>query len=149
MTSAPRAAWGDLVTTAFVESSVLFKTFDPEARRDLLQLAQVIDFGPGDVVSPDGDETFVLLREGTGAVFANGAAGPVEIYRIERGAVYGVGRALGSPRPSWLTAVGDVTAIVFPAPVVAAMVERFPKARKLLEAVAAARAREAASRLAS
>jgi CRP-like cAMP-binding protein len=149
MTSAPREAWGDLATTAFIESSVLFKAFDPDARRDLLQLAHVVDFAPGEIVSPDGEETFLLLREGTGAVLANGPAGPVELYRIERGAVYGVGRVLGQPRPSWLVAVGDVTAVVFPAPIVAAMIERFPRARKLLEAVATARGREAASRLAS
>jgi hypothetical protein len=146
MTSATREAWGDLATTAFVEASVLFKAFDPEARRDLLQLAHVVDSAAGELVSPEGDETFVLVREGTGAVVENGAAGPVELYRIERGAVYGVGRVLGSPRPSSLVAVSDLTAVVFPAPVVAAMVERFPKARKLLEAVRAARLREAASR---
>ncbi|HEX9243022.1 MAG TPA: cyclic nucleotide-binding domain-containing protein [Anaeromyxobacter sp.] len=146
MTSAPREAWGDLATTAFVESSVLFKVLDPEARRDLLQLAHVADFAPGEVVSSEGEDTFLLLRDGTGAVLANEAAGPTELYRIERGAVYGVGRVLGQPRHSWLAAIGDVTAIVFPAPIVEAMVERFPRARKLLEAVAAARAREAGNR---
>jgi CRP-like cAMP-binding protein len=149
MTSAPRQAWGDLVTTAFVESSHLFKALDVEARQDLLKLAQVVDFSAGEVVSGEGEETFVLLREGTGAVFASRESGAVELYRIERGAFYGVGRVLGQALPSWLTAVSDVTVVVFPAPIVAAMVERFPKARKLLDAVRTARLREAAGRQAS
>jgi CRP-like cAMP-binding protein len=149
MTSAPREAWGDLATTAFVEASVLFKAFDPEARRDLLQLARVVDFAQGEIVSLPADETFLLLLEGSGAVHANVPAGPVELYRLERGAYYGVGRALALPRETWLTAVSDVSVVVFPAPVVAAMVERCPKAKKLLEAVRTARLREEASRLAS
>ena len=148
MTGAPREAWGDLATTAFVEASVLFKALDPDARRDLLQLARVVDFAQGEVVSPPGDESFLLLLDGSGAVHANGPSGPIELYRIERGAYYGVGRALGQPRESWLTAVSDVSVVVFPAPVVAAMVERCPKAKKLLEAVRAARLREADARLA-
>ena len=149
MTSAPRGAWGDLATTAFVEASVLFKAFEPDARRDLLQLAQVVDYAQGEVVSPVGDDGFLLLLSGTGAVLANGPSGPVVLYRLERGAYYGVGRVLGQPRETWLAAETDLSAVVFPSPVVGAMVERCPKAKKLLEAVRAARLRESASRLAS
>ncbi len=149
MTSAPREAWGDLATTAFVEAGVLFKAFEPDARRDLLQLARVVDFAQGEVVSQAADETFLLLLSGTGAVRANGTAGPVLLYRLERGAYYGVGRVLGQPRQTWLTAESELSVVAFPAPVVAAMVERCPKAKKLLEAVRAARLREASSGLAS
>jgi hypothetical protein len=39
--------------------------------------------------------------------------------------------------------------VAFPAPVVGALAERFPKVKKLLEAVHAARERDAADRLAS
>ena len=149
MASAPREAWGDLATTAFVESSILFKTLDADARRDLLQLPQLVSFAAGELVSAESDEAFFLVRDGSAAVLVAGPDGPVEIARLERGALFGEGRVLGTGRPAALTALEEVTVVAFPAPVVAAMAERFPKVRKLLEAVSSAREKEAASRLAS
>jgi CRP-like cAMP-binding protein len=148
MASAPREAWGDLATTAFVDSSILFKTLDPDARQDLLKLATIVSFAPGETVSAEGDDGFYLVRDGTGAVVAPGAGGPVEIGRLERGALFGEGRVLGTARPWSLAAVTDLTLIAFPAPVVAAVAERFPKVRKLLEAVQAAREKDAAGKAA-
>jgi CRP-like cAMP-binding protein len=147
MASAPREAWGDLATTAFVDSSILFRSLDPDARRDLLQLAQVVTFAPGELVSPEADEGFYLVRDGSAAVLVGGAEGPVEIGRLERGALFGEGRVLGAGRPCALAAVSEVTVVAFPAPVIGAMAERFPKVRKLLEAVLGAREKEAAARL--
>src|SRR5512147_2685256 len=98
MASAPREAFGDLATTAFVESSILFKSVDPDARYDLLQVGQLVTFAEGEVVSSEEDDGFYLIRDGSAAVLAAGPAGPVELYRLERGAFFGVGRALGSRR---------------------------------------------------
>ncbi len=148
MASAPRQAWGDLATTAFVESSILFKSLDPDARRDLLQLAELVSFSPGEIVSPAADEGFFLVLEGSAAVVAEGASGPVEITRIERGALFGAARVLGAARQWALAAVSDVTVVSIPAPVIAAVASRFPKVRKLLEAVQAAREKEAAGKVA-
>ena len=143
-----REAYGDLATTAFVEASILFKALDPGALHDLLQVGQVVTFAEGEVVSGDDDEGFYLVRDGSAAVFAAAAGGGVELYRLERGAFFGVGRALGSRRPGLsLRALSEVTVVAFPAPVVGALAERFPKAKKLLLAVQAAREKEAASRL--
>lgn len=149
MASAPREAFGDLATTAFVESSILFRSVDEAARLDLLQVGEIQDFAPDEVVSGQDDERFLILRDGSAAVVADGPSGPVELYRLERGALFGVGRALGRPRIAWLQALSDVTVVSFPAPVVAVLAERFPKVRKLLEAVQGARDKEAAARLAS
>jgi CRP-like cAMP-binding protein len=149
MASAPSEAYGDLATTAFVESSILFKSLDDAARLDLLRVGRLVSFVPGEVISQEGDDGFYLLRDGAAAVVAVAASGPIEIYRLERGAFYGVGRALGTPRASTLQALTDVTVVGFPAPVVGALAERFPKIKKLLLAVQAARDREAAGRLAS
>jgi CRP-like cAMP-binding protein len=148
MASAPREAWGDLATTAFVGSSIVFKTLDPDAHRDLLQLATVVSFAPGEIVGAEGDDSFYLVRDGTAALVAKGGAGPVEIGRLERGALFGEGRVLGTARAWALAAVTDLTVIAFPAPVVAAMAERFPKVRKLLEAVQSAREKDAAGKVA-
>jgi signal-transduction protein with cAMP-binding, CBS, and nucleotidyltransferase domain len=149
MASAPRQAWGDLATTAFVESSILFKSLDPDARRDLLQLAQLVSFSPGEIVSAAADEAFFLVLDGSAAVVAEATSGPVEIGRIERGALFGAARVLGAGGRWALAAVSDVTVVAFPAPVIAAMATRFPKVRKLLEAVQTAREKEAAARLPS
>jgi CRP-like cAMP-binding protein len=147
MASAPREAWGDLATTAFVDASILFRSLDPDARRDLLQLAQVVSYGPGELVSAETDEGFYLVRDGSAAVVVAAAEGPVEITRLERGALFGEGRVLGGGRPAALTAVSEVTVVAFPATVVGAMAARFPRVHKLLEAVQSAREKEAAARL--
>jgi CRP-like cAMP-binding protein len=143
MASAPREVWGDLATTAFVESSPLFRGLDPEARGDVLQLARVVEYAPGEVVSEEADDAFLLLLDGTAATQAGG----LEIAQLERGATFGEGRVLGGGRLVALVARTDVAVVAFPAPVIAAVAGRFPRMRKLLEAVLAAREREAVAKL--
>ncbi len=151
MASARRPVWGDIATTTFVESSHLFKSLDADARRDLLQVATMVDVAPGEVVPAPADsgESFYLVRDGSAAVLVHGRDGPVEIARLERGAFFGEGRVLGGGRPASLAAVTELTVVAFPAPVIGAIGARYPKVRKLLEAVLAARERDAAERLAS
>jgi CRP-like cAMP-binding protein len=148
MASAPREVWGDLATTAFVDTSILFRSLDPDARKDLLRLARVVSLAPGETI-PESDEGFYLVRDGSAAVVVAGKAGAVEVSRLERGALFGEGRVLGAGRRCSVAAVTDLTLVVFPAPVIAAMAERFPRVRKLLEAVRGAREREAAGKAAS
>jgi CRP-like cAMP-binding protein len=140
MASAPREVWGDLATTAFVESSILFKSLAPEAIRDLLQVAHLVTWAPGETISAEGDEGFYLVVEGAAQAVSGGA----EVFQVERSGLFGVGRALGAPRPISLVARTDVSAVVFPAPMIAALVERYPRMRKLLEAVRVARDKGAA-----
>jgi CRP-like cAMP-binding protein len=147
MASAPREVFGDLATTAFVAASHLFKSLDDEARRDLLQLARLVAFSAGETVSAESDEGFYLLVDGSASASAPGAAGPVEIAQLERGAFFGEGRVLGGARPASLVARTDVSVVAFPGPMIGVMAERFPKVRKLLEAVHAAREKDAAARL--
>ncbi len=151
MASAPRPAWGDIATTAFVESSHLFKSVDPEARRDLLQVAKLLELAPGELAPApvDSGDAFYLVVDGAASVLVSGKDAAVEIARLERGAFFGEERVLGGGRPASLRAVTDVTVIAFPAPVIGAIAERYPKVKKLLEAVHAARERDASERLAS
>src|SRR5512142_2899892 len=142
MASAPREVIGDLAATAFVESNPLFRSLDPEARRDLLQLAQRVDYAAGEVVSGYEDESFLLLLDGSASAQVAG----VEIAHLGRGATFGEGRVLGAGRPLALVAATDATAVLFPAPMIAALGERFPKLKKLLEVVQAAREKEAAAK---
>lgn len=149
MASVPREVWGDLATTAFIEASHLFKSLDPDARRDLLQLATLVSYEAGERISGEGDEAFSLVVEGVAAVVVPAGRGPVEVARLERGAFFGEARVLGTGRPASLEAASAVTVVTFPAAVIGAMSERFPKVRKLLETVHAARERDAAQKLAS
>lgn len=148
MASEPREVWGDLAATAFVESNVLFRSLDPEARRDLIQLATQVDFEAGQLVAADAeDERVYLIRDGRAAVLLDRGGTAVEVACLERGAFFGEGRVLGEPVPGALVARTDVTVVTFPAPVLGAVADRYPKVRKLLEAVKAARQKDAAERL--
>jgi signal-transduction protein with cAMP-binding, CBS, and nucleotidyltransferase domain len=143
MASASREVLKDLAATAFVEASPLFRSLDPESRRDLLELAQLSDAAEGEVVSAEGEETFLLVLEGT----CSAQAGGVEIAHLGRGGTFGEGRVLGAGRPLSLLAKGDVTVVAFPASMVSALADRHPKMKKLLEVVHAVREKEAAARL--
>jgi CRP-like cAMP-binding protein len=151
MASAPRQAWGDLATTAFVESSHLFKSLDPDARRDILQIATLLDVAPNEIVpaAATSGDSFYLVLDGSASVLVPGRDGPVEIARLERGAFFGEARVLGGGRPASLCAVTELTLVAFPVLVIGAVAERFPKVKKLLETVRAARERDASERLAS
>lgn len=150
MASEPREVWGDLATSAFVESSHLFKSLDPEARRDLLHVAVVVSHADGELVCGEVDEGFYLVVDGAAAVIVAGPSGPVETAQLERGAFFGEARVLGGgARPAALAARSELTVVAFPASVIAAIGARFPKVRRLLEAVHAARERDAAHKLAS
>jgi signal-transduction protein with cAMP-binding, CBS, and nucleotidyltransferase domain len=146
MASEPREVQGDLATTAFVESSHLFKSLDPDARRDLLELARVQSFEPGEVVSSASDDAFLLIYEGSATLWGARGETPIELGTLERGAFHGMSHVLGGGFPAALVARTDVTAVSLPTPVVAAMAERYPKLKKLLEMMKTAREKEAATR---
>jgi CRP-like cAMP-binding protein len=102
-----------------------------------------VDYAPGDLASAEGDEAFLLVLDGSASV----RAGQTEVAHLDRGATFGEGRVLGGGRPLSLVARTDLAVVSFPAPMIGALGERFPKMKKLLEAVLAAREREAAAKL--
>jgi CRP-like cAMP-binding protein len=148
MPSPPREAWGDLAASAFVEANLLFKQVDDEARQDLLQLAHVEDFQPGELIAADAeDERLYLVREGTAAVLLSRDGVAIEVGLLERNAIFGEGRVLGEPRPGALVARTAVSVVTFPAPVMTVLADRFPRLRHMLEAVRAVRLKDAADKL--
>jgi CRP-like cAMP-binding protein len=148
MPSAPREVWGDLAATAFVESNVLFRSLDGEARQDLLQLARLEDFEAGELIAADAeDDRLYLVRDGTAAVLLSRGGVAVEVGWLERNAIFGEGRVLGQPRAGVLVARTAVSVVTFPVPVVAALAERFPKVGRMLEAIRAAREKDSEARL--
>jgi signal-transduction protein with cAMP-binding, CBS, and nucleotidyltransferase domain len=149
MASAQRPVWGDLAATAFVEANVLFRSLDPEARRDLVQVAMLEDYQPGELIAADGeDERVYLVRDGQAAVLlARDGGAAVEVAVLERNALFGEGRVLGGAVPGALVARTEVTVATLPAPVLKAIAARYPKVHKLLEAVRTARLKDAAQKL--
>ena len=147
MASEPREVQGDLATTAFVESSHLFKSLDADARRDLMGLARFQSFEPGELVSAASDDAFLLVYEGSATLWGAKGETPVELTTLERGAFHGEAHVLGGGVPAALVARTDLVVVNFPTPVVAAMAERYPKLKKLLEMMRAAREKDAATRL--
>ena len=148
MPSAPREVWGDLAATAFVESNVLFRSLDGEARQDLLQLAHLEDFEAGELIAADAeDDRLYLVRDGTATVLLSRGGVAVEVGCLERNAIYGEGRVLGQPRAGVLVARTAVSVVTFPVPVVAALAERFPKVGRMLEAIRVAREKDSEARL--
>jgi CRP-like cAMP-binding protein len=145
MPGAPRGVWGDLAASAFVEANVLFRALDDEARQDLLRLARLEDYQAGEPIAADGDDDrLFLVRDGTAAVLRSREGVAVEVGRLERNAVFGEGRVLGDALPGALVARTPVSVVTFPVPVMAALAERFPRLRRMLELVRAAREKDAA-----
>ncbi len=152
MATEPRAVWGDLATSAFIGASLLFKTLDDATREDLLKLADVQGFAPGEVVVGRGDasDDLFLVYDGAAVVTAErDAKGPVEIGTLERGAYFGELVVLGERvRTATVTARSELAVIRFPAPMIAALAERFPRVRKLLDALREARRKDGGGRAA-
>jgi CRP-like cAMP-binding protein len=148
MASPPRDLLGDLPTVAFCEANVLVKALDPEARHDLLAVGEVQDYEAGELIAADaGDERIYLVREGRTAVLLERDGKAVEVAVLERGAFFGEGRVLGDPVAGALVARTEATVLAFPAPVLGALAERFPRVKKLLESIRAARQKDAAQKL--
>jgi signal-transduction protein with cAMP-binding, CBS, and nucleotidyltransferase domain len=138
MPGEPREVWGDLPATAFIGASVLFRTLDDSTREDLLKLASLQSFAPGESIGEDGEGDLFLVRAGT-AVITLRQDGTVAAT-VERGGYFGDMIAEpGSPEEVRAHTALDV--IRFPGPMIAALAERFPRVGKLLEALRTARLR--------
>jgi CRP-like cAMP-binding protein len=145
MASEPRAVWGDLPASAFVEASPLFRSLDQDAREDLLRVAELLVYQAGEVVvrqGEPGDDLF-LVREGSAAVSVETGGAAREVAFLDRGAIFGEFAAVGGSavRLATVSARTELSVIRFPGAVVVALAGRFPKVGKLLDALQAARQR--------
>lgn len=145
MASEATPVWGDLAASAFLESSPLFKSLDPEAHDDLLRVAEQLVYEAGEVVVKQGDagHELFLVRDGSATVQREAAGVTREVAYLDRGAIFGELAALGSPtRVTTVVARTELSVVRVPGQVVVALAERFPKVARLLGALRSARARE-------
>ncbi len=148
MATEPQEVWGDLATSAFIGASVLFKTLDDASREDLLKLARLQTFEAGEVVvrQGEGGEDFFLVRDGQAAVTTEREGRTVELGTLGRGAYFGEFIVLGEAvRVATITASSALSVIRFPAPIIGALAERFPRVKKLLEVLREARRKDTAA----
>lgn len=150
MASESREVWDDLAASAFVQGSHLFRSLDEEARRDLVRLSRSQTFAPGERVIAQGQagEEFFLVRGGLASVAVAQGGRAVEVGTLEQGAFFGEFRLLtGEPHGADVAAVTELTVVSFPAPMILALCQRFPRVKKLLESVMEARRRANAEKL--
>jgi len=150
MASEAREVWGDLAASAFVQGNHLFRSLDEEALRDLVKLSAYQTFAPGERVIEQGQagEEFFLVRDGLASVTVARAGRAVELGTLEQGAFFGEFRLLTAALHfATVSAVTELTVVRFPAPMILALGDRFPRMRKLLESVKAARERANSEKL--
>ena len=145
MASEPKAVWGDIATAAFVQSCHLFKSLDEDALQDLIKLASVQTFATGEVIFHEGEigEDFFIVKDGVVGVSVDRDGQVVDLAHFDKGACIGEGAVLSSsPRRATVSARTEVAVIRFPALMVKALGERFPKVLKLLETIRSARGKD-------
>lgn len=150
MASESREVWGDLAASAFVQGNHLFRSLDEEALRDLVKLSRYQTFAPGERVIQRGQagEEFFLVRDGLASVTMARGGQAIEVGTLEQGAFFGEFRLLtGEPHGADVSAVTELTVVRFPAPMVLALCQRFPRVKKLLESVMEARRRANAEKV--
>lgn len=128
-----------------IEKSHLFKSLDPEARRDVLESGYVMSYGDGDVVMKQGDpgDTMYLIMRGKVRVETETPAGRVQLAELGRDACVGEVAVLTEQnRTATVTAIGDVDAVAFAKHRVMRVLDKHPKVREILESIVQARAED-------
>lgn len=132
-------------TAVLLATSHLFKSLDDAGREAFLASGLVVSFPKGTRIITQGeagDHFYVLLR-GRARVRTEGAGGSVQLAELTRGACFGeVSVLTGAPRTASIDALDDVDAVAYRREVVDALLEEYPKVKRLLEALVGARARD-------
>jgi CRP/FNR family cyclic AMP-dependent transcriptional regulator len=131
--------------------SHLFKSLDDAGRQHLLASGFVMRFDAGDIILRQGDagDTMYLVMDGTVRVETHTAAGgEVQLAELGRGACIGeVSVIKASPRTATVSAVTEVTVVVFARHRIMRILDQHPKVRALLETLIEGRARDAVEKI--
>lgn len=131
---------------AVVTGSFLFRSLEPDARRDLADRGVVMVFPPGKVVLTEGDPSadFYLVDQGVVEVTTTTPDGaPVVLATLQHGAFFGeVALLNGLPRTATVTALTDLSVVRFDKADIDDVLDRNPGARRILEAMIEGRARD-------
>lgn len=132
---------------ATIEGSFLFRSLDEAARRELVERGVVMVFSAGREILSEGDEgdEFYLVDHGVVEVTTQVSGSPVALGTLQRGGFFGeVALLTGQKRTASVQALTDVTVVRFDKCDIDELLNRSPAARRLIEAMVAGRARNAA-----
>ncbi len=135
---------GNLPVCAFVSSSHLFKKVEENDLALVYGSGRLQKYATGQVIVREGDEgqEFFLLMSGTVKVVTAGKRGPVELAQLSRGAYFGeVSLLTGRPRTATVAALDEVEVISLLNSDMEGILRRYPKVRKLMQAVVEGRVR--------
>jgi ATP-binding cassette subfamily B protein len=131
---------------AVVTGSFLFRSLEPESRRDLADRGVVMVFPAAKVVLTEGDPSsdFYLIDQGVAEVTTTTPDGaPVVLATLQHGAFFGeVALLKGLPRTATVTALTDLSVVRFDQADIEDVLSRNPGARRILEAMIEGRARD-------
>lgn len=131
---------------AVVTGSFLFRSLEPESRRDLADRGVVMVFPAAKVVLTEGDPSsdFYLIDQGVAEVTTTTPDGaPVVLATLQHGAFFGeVALLKGLPRTATVTALTDLSVVRFDQADIEDVLSRNPDARRILEAMIEGRARD-------
>jgi len=135
---------GNLPVCAFVSSSHLFKKVDENDLALVYKSGRLQKYAAGQVIIREGDEgqEFFLLMSGTVRVVTAGKQSSVELAQLSRGAYFGeVSLLTGCPRTATVAALDEVEIISLLNSDMEGILRRYPKVRKLMQAVVEGRVR--------
>jgi CRP-like cAMP-binding protein len=129
---------GNLAVCAFVSSSHLFKKVEENDLALIYESGRLQKFTAGQAIINEGDcgQEFFLLMSGSVKVITTGKQGPVELAQLSRGAYFGeVSLLTGRPRTATVVAIDQVEVISILNSDMDGILRRYPKVRKLMQAV--------------
>lgn len=135
---------GNLAVCAFVERSHLFKGLAREDLGHLFQTGRLVRCRAGEVFMREGEPggEMYLLMEGSVRVSTGGKQGEIELAQLKRGAVIGeVGVLTGRPRTATVTALESIALVGWSKADMDVILRKYPKVRKLLQAMVEGRVR--------
>lgn len=136
---------------ALLEHSLLLRSLEREQRRELLARSRVERWSSGDTILREGEagECFYLIADGAVEVSTSKPeVGEVSLSTLSRGAFFGEVAVLkGAPRTATVVALTDLVTVAFERTNVEKLVLASPRAKKMLEALVAGRARDALDKI--
>ncbi len=143
--AAARPISGQLAVCAFLEKQALWKGLKREDLELLFRAGRVLRCAAGEVILREGEPGDLLFQVYSGAVrvLGKGPRGPLELARLQRGALFGeVGFLAGRPRTASVVAAEPSEVLCFGRPELEPLLAANPKVRKLMETMMAARAQD-------
>ena len=142
--------WEDV--EQLIAGSHLFRSLDEDGRTELLERGRIVFYPAGAVIVRETEVggAFYVIDQGVVEVSTSSPeAGDVSLTTLQRGGVFGEVAALtGAARTATVTALTNVAAVSFDRQVIDEVLSRYPKARRLLDALIAGRARDTVEKIA-